>query len=91
MYGLNQVAIVAYKPYNVTQIYSRLDYGHTKQDLFCLCVENFGVKYFSKDDVDHFLNSLGKHYSIANDLEGRTYPILVIEWNYREGYFNILM
>ena len=31
---------------------------NTRQTTFCLCVDDFGIKYYNNDDADHLLNSL---------------------------------
>ena len=52
-------------------------------------MDDFGVKYFSKDDANRLLNSLKNHYAISTDWEGRNYLGLTIYWNYSEEYVNI--
>ena len=100
MYGLKQAAILAYqrlvefmKPYgyfpeiNTTGIWS-----HTQRKTkFCLCVDDFGVKYFSQDDANHFLNALKNHYTISTDMQGINYCGLTLEWNYEKKYVDISM
>ena len=54
-------------------------------------MDDFGVKYFSKDDANNLLNSLKKHYAISMDWEGRNYLGLTIDWNYSEEYVDISM
>jgi hypothetical protein len=84
MYGLKQAAILAYK-HLVNQL---APYGYhpcphttglwqhnTRPTKFCLCVEDFGVKYFSTANADHPLTSLRKHYKISVDLAGTDYLI----------------
>ena len=51
----------------------------TRQIVFCLCVDDFGVKYFNRNDTDHLLNTLGKNYNI-------NFCSLKFEWNYKDGY-----
>ena len=91
MYGLNQAFIIAYN-----QIISHMEphgyypaafttglWSHkTREIKFCLCVDDFGVKHFSKDDAINILDSLKKHYAISTDWEGRNYLGLTIYWNY---------
>ena len=31
------------------------------------CIDNFGIKYFSKYEADHLLNALKKHYPVSTD------------------------
>ena len=35
------------------------------KNIFCQCVDDFGVKYFSKDDADHYLDFLKNHYAMS--------------------------
>ena len=93
MYGLKQAAIIAYN-----QLISNMDphcyytapfttglWAHnTRKTKLCLCVDDFGVKYFFKYDTNHLLDSLKKHYAISTDWEGRNYLGLTIYWNYSE-------
>ena len=72
MYILKQAAILAYKHLKAT-----LDpYGYTpviitvslrKQNMhptnFCLCVDNFGIEYFSKPNTKHLLDVIVRTYS----------------------------
>ena len=67
MYGLKQAAVLAYN-----QLVKRLAKNgyfpclfttgiwkpKTQKTQFCLCVDNFGVKVFSEQDKEHFLQSL---------------------------------
>ena len=55
----------------ITQFHSQLDYGRTEQGKqSCLCMDDFGVKYFSTDDADHLLKSLKNHYAVLTDWGG---------------------
>ena len=62
MYGLKQAAILAYKKlllhlqprgYYPIPGTSGLWRHKTRKTIFCLCVDDFGIKYCNKDDVDH--------------------------------------
>ena len=67
-------------------------WGHTKRKTkFCLCINEFGVKYFSDDDKNHFLSTLKKYYDILVDDTDSNYLGLTIDWNYRHGYVDISM
>ena len=100
MYGLKQAAILAYKhlvnllaPHgyhpcpNTTGLWKH----ETRPTKFCLCVDDFGVKYFSQADADHLLDALKQHYKISVDLEGKNYCGLTMDWNYQQGYVDISM
>ena len=98
MYGLKQAAIIDYnhlvkqlKPHGYHPCPETTGFGVTKQEFFCLCVDDFGVKYFSKDDADHLLTALRSHYKISVDYEGMHYCGFTIEWNYEKGNVNISM
>ena len=70
MDGLKQAAILAYKhlvnllaPHgfrpcpNTTGLWKH----DTQPTKFCLCVDDFGVKYFYDDDTNHLLDALKQH------------------------------
>ena len=100
MYVLKKAAIIAQN-----QLISHMDphgyypvtfttglWAHkTRKTKFCFCVDDFGVKYFSKDDTKHLLDYLKKHYTISIDWEGQNYLVFKIYWNYSEEYVDISM
>jgi hypothetical protein len=100
MYGLKQAALLAYK-HLVNQLaphgyhpcpYTTGLWEHdTRPTKFCLCVDDFGVKYFSTADADHLLNSLRRNYKISVDWAGTDYCGLSIKWNYAKKYVDISM
>ena len=80
MYGLKQAAILAYKqlkkhlePYGYKPVPTSLSLWHhqTKKTKLCLCVDDFGVKYFSKADADHLIHVLRQKYPTSVDCEGK--------------------
>ena len=100
MYGLKQAAILAYE--NLKQNLAQDRYKpvvgtvgmwqhKTRLTKFCICVDDFGIKYFSKDDVQHFLTSLKKQYKVTTDWEGQNYCGLTFDWQYKLGYVDVLM
>ena len=100
MYGLNQEAIISYnqlishmKPhiYYPVTFTTGLWAHKTRKTFFCLCVDDFGVKYFSKDDANHLLNYLKNHSAISKDWEARNYLGCTIDWNYNKEYVDISM
>ena len=54
-------------------------------------MDDFGVKYFIKDDANHLLDSLKKHYAISIDWEIHNYLEFTIDWNYSKEYVDTLM
>ena len=92
MYGLKQEAIISYN-----KLIPRMEphgyypfpfttglWAHQTRIVFGLCVNDFGVKYFSKYDADHFLDSLKNCYEISTDWEGHNYLGLKIYLNYNK-------
>ena len=72
MYGIKQAAIIAYN-----QLISHMEphgyypvpfttglWSHKTRNYFCSCVDDFEVKYFSKDYANHLLNPLKNNYGI---------------------------
>ena len=100
MYGLKQAALLAYTHlinqlaphgYRPCPFTTGLWRHDTRPTVFCLCVDDFGIKYFNKSDADHLLSSLQEHYKISVDWEGKNYCGLTLDWNYSKGYVDISM
>ena len=100
MYGLKQASILDYEhlvhllaPHgyypepHCVEIWSH----KTRPTKFCLCVDDFGVKCFTKDDADHLLNALRQSYKISVDWTCRNYRGLAMDWNYEKGFVDISM
>ena len=76
MYGLKQAAklareqlIATLKPfgYYPTKESQNIWERTTKKTKFCLCVDDFGIKYFNKEDAEHLLTALRTAYEITVD------------------------
>ena len=100
MYGLKQAAILAYENLvrNLSQYgYRPVPYAlgiwkHEKRPInFCLCVDDFGIKYSSVNDAKHLLQSLEKHYTVTTDWSGKIFCGLTIDWHYDKGFVDIAM
>ena len=100
MYGLKQAALLAYqqllkflRPAGYSPIPNTVGmWKHdTRQTIFCLCVDDFGIKFQNKHDVNHLLDTLRKHYKVSIDWEGKHYCGLTFNWNYDKGYVDISM
>ena len=52
--------------------------------LFSLVVENFGVKYVSKEHSDHLISDIKELYPVAEDWVGRLYYSITLNWDYRK-------
>ena len=93
MYGLKESVILAF-----TQLVKKLAlYGYEPMQYTTGLwhhksrVDNFDVKYFSRDDAHHIINAVKNHYDITVDWEGKLYCGLNLKWNYEKGYINISM
>ena len=90
IYGLKQAAILAYK-----QLVKRLGkHGYVPiptsnglwehiniRTLFAFCVDNFGVKYDSLEDLNHLIDVLQENYKITVDIVGQNFCGLRFTWN----------
>ena len=56
----------------------------TRKIVFALCVDDFCVKYFNKEDVEHLTATLSKYYKISTDWEGKTTAESPLDWNYKK-------
>ena len=63
----------------------------SKPTKFCLCVDDFGLKYFSIADANHLLTSLKSAFKVSVDWEGKNYCGLTLQWNYEKGYVDVSM
>ena len=100
MYGLRQAAIYAYKylqttlqPFGYFPILGTVGMWkhHTRPIHFCLCIDDFGIKYFNKTDLNHLINALKSAYEITDDLSGSKFCGLTLDWNYEQGHVDISM
>ena len=100
MYGLKQAAILAYtnlvdqlKPHGYEPCpYTTGLWKHKTRDIhFCLCVDDFGIKYTNESDKQHLLTTLAKYYTVTKDDSGTNYCGLTIDWHYDDGYVDISM
>ena len=60
-----------------------------RKTVFCLCVDDFGVKYHSKEDTDHLLQTLGNHYTYTIDWLGKNFCGLTFGWDYAAGHVDV--
>ena len=63
----------------------------TRPILFTLVVEDFGVKYVSKEDVNHLIDSIKLTFSLTKDWMGSLYCGITLEWDYVHRHVDILM
>ena len=100
MYGLKQAAILAYnnlknklKPFGYEPIphTDGLWKHNTKDITFCLCVDDFGIRYTNRSDVEHLINSLQQYYKLSTDWTGKNFCGMTLDWHYDDGYVDVSM
>jgi hypothetical protein len=100
MYGLKEAGIIAFNQlvrklepagYEPMPFTPGLWRHRTKPTTFTLCVDDFGVKYFSMADALHLIQAIKTNYDLTIDWAGKLYCGLTLDWNYKEGYVNISM
>ncbi|KAI2502114.1 Reverse transcriptase (RNA-dependent DNA polymerase) [Fragilaria crotonensis] len=65
---------------------------HTSRDiLFSLVVDDFGVCYTSQADADHLIATLEQHYEVSVDWDGTRYCSLTLAWDYTARTCDISM
>jgi hypothetical protein len=63
----------------------------TRHISFTLVVDNFGVNYVSKDDVNHLIKFLKQKYKLTEDWDGNLYCGIKLNWNYNDCALDISM
>ena len=100
VWGLPQVGILANKclqqklaPFGYFESTNTpgLWYHKTRPITFTLVVDNFGVKYVNKDDMDHLIASIKKNYMLTKDWTGNLYCGIQLDWDYVGWTVNISM
>ncbi len=54
----------------------------TRPITFTLVVNNFGVKFVNKTNVDHLISSIKQTYKLTKDWTGNLYCSIMLEWDY---------
>lgn len=69
---------------DTTQQKEHQDYWKYKSKLisFILVVDNFGVKYTNKNDIDYLLESIKAQHPLNTDWIGSKYIRIDLDWNY---------
>ena len=100
MYGLKQAAILAYT--QVSTLKKKSGYQpiigilgiwnhHTRQTLCCLCVDDFGLKYYNKEDIQHLEEALKSQYTAKIDWEEKNFLGFTLAWNFKDGHVTLRM
>ncbi len=58
---------------------------------FCLVVDDFGIKVTNMHNMDHLVNALKEHYTVAIDMTGSPFFGIHLTWNYTLGHTNCHM
>ena len=65
---------------------------HKTRDIrFVLVVDDFGIKYLKKEDLDHLIHVLERHYDVTVDLEGKEFVKIELDWDYERGRVHLSM
>ena len=59
--------------------------------MFCLTVDDFGIKYFGEHHAQHLISTLQEHYTVTTDWEGNKYAGIDLKWNYKFRTFQLTM
>ena len=94
MYGLPQAGKIAYdqlarhlKPYGYQPVQHTpgLWRHESKNISFILWVDDFGVKYINRADVEHLQSALASKYRFESDWLGKMYVKIKLKWDYKRG------
>ena len=66
-------------------------YHETRNITFTLVVDNFGVKYVDKNDVEHLITSIKSNYELTVDSTGNLYCGISLGWDYVNRWVDISM
>jgi hypothetical protein len=65
---------------------------HVWQNItFCLEVNNFGIKVTNMHNMDHLVNALKEHYTMAINMTGSLFCGIHLTWNYMLGHVDCQM
>jgi hypothetical protein len=59
--------------------------------MFTLVVDDFGIRYTKKKDVDDLIAIINKEYKCSQDWSGARYIGLTLQWNYDKHYVDLSM
>jgi hypothetical protein len=99
MYGLPQASILtnqllkclATKGYYQCQHTPGLWRHAWQSTTFCLVVDDFGIKVTNMHDMDHPVNTLKEHYTVAINMTGSLFCGIHLTWNYTLGHIGCHM
>ena len=100
MYGLKEAGIIAFAQlvqklapfvYETMKFIPGIWRHTTCKTTFTICVDDLGVKYFSKNYALHLVNAVTSQYRCTIDWTGSLYYDLNLEWNYIKVLVNVTM
>ena len=65
--------------------------NNMRAKIFTLVVDNFAIKYASKQDAKHLLQSLRTKYTISTDWDALLYIGILLNWGYTSGHVDLSM
>jgi len=98
IYGLPQAGILSnkllrnrLKPHGYYEVkYTPGLWRHVSRPTqFTLVVDEFGVKYNGRENLDHLIQALTETYTIKLDYDRSLYCGITLDWNYPERYVDI--
>ena len=99
IYGLPQSGLLAQK--RLHQHLAKAGYFPTKtaclfkhesrQTIFTIVVDDFGISYGNDDDLAHLLSTIEGQYAITTDYPGEKYVGLNLEWDYKKRTCRVRM
>jgi hypothetical protein len=63
----------------------------TRNIQFVLVVDNFGIKYLKREDFDHLIGVLKRHYDVSVDIHGKEFVKIELDWKYDKGEVHLSM
>eukprot|EP00804_Cyclotella_cryptica_P017718 CCRYP_001158-RA/>CCRYP_001158-RA protein AED:0.36 eAED:0.36 QI:0/0/0/1/0/0/3/0/335 len=63
----------------------------TRNSQFVLVVDDFGIKYVKREDLDHLVAVLRRHYDVSVDINGKELFKIELDWDYKKGEVHLSM
>ena len=63
----------------------------TRNIQFVLVVDDFGIKYLKREDLDHFVTIVKQHYDVTVNIHGKEFIKIELDWDYKKGEVHLSM
>jgi hypothetical protein len=63
----------------------------TRNIQFVLVVDDFGIKYVKRDDLDHLVAVLRRYYDVSVDIDGKEFVKIELDWDYKKREVHLSM